>query len=279
MTGAIGIPNLELNDGTQLPALGFGTYRLNGPSAVTAIETAIERGYRLLDSAVNYRNEKEVGEAVAHAGDATDSLVVTTKIPGRDHGYDETMRSFEGSVERLGRIDLYLIHWPMPRHERYVDTWRAMVELQAQGKVRSIGVSNFTERHLRAVVDVTGVVPAVNQIELHPRFPQQELRRVHDELGVVTESWSPFGEGRTFTEDAVMKPARKYGRTPAQIVLRWHVQLGAVPLPKTGSESRQRENADVFDFALTEAEMAAITLLGKPNGRLWGGDPDTNEEM
>ncbi len=279
MTAEISIPTLELNDATRLPALGFGTYRLNGPTAVTAIEHAVEVGYRLLDSAVNYRNEREVGEAIAHAGSATDALVVTTKIPGRDHGYDETMRSFEGSIERLGRVDLYLIHWPMPRHERYVDTWRAMVELQAQGRVRSIGVSNFTERHLREIVDVTGVVPAVNQVELHPRYPQVELRRVHDELGIVTESWSPFGEARAFAEDAVTKPALKYGRTPAQIVLRWHVQLGAVPLPKSGTEDRQRENADVFDFALTEAEMAAITSLGRPDGRLWGGDPDTNEEM
>jgi diketogulonate reductase-like aldo/keto reductase len=182
-------------------------------------------------------------------------------------------------VQRLGRVDLYLIHWPNPRRGRYLDTWRAMVDLQRAGRVRSIGVSNFTEQHLREVIDATGVVPAVNQIELHPHFPQQRLREVHAELGIVTESWSPFGEGRTFAEAAVSAPAARYGKTPAQVVLRWHVQLGALPLPKSADAERQRQNLGVFDFALTDDEMDAITALGRPDGRLWGGDPETNEEM
>jgi len=189
------------------------------------------------------------------------------------------MQSFEGSLRKLGRIDLYLIHWPNPRHGRYLDAWRAMVELQRQGRVRSIGVSNFTERHLREVADLTGVMPSVNQVELHPEFPQADLRRVHAELGVLTESWSPLGEGKTFDHPAVTGPAAAHGRTPAQIVLRWHLQLGAVPLPKAASAARQRENLDIFDFTLSDAEMKAITGLGRPDGRLWGGDPETNEEM
>ena len=273
------VPDLVLNDGSSLPALGFGTWDLRGAEAARSVAGALGSGYRLIDSAVNYRNEREVGRPVAEAPALADSVVVTTKVPGRDHGYDETIRSFEGSLERLGRVDFYLIHWPNPRHGRYIDTWRAMVELQRQGRVRSIGVSNFTEKHLREVADATGVMPAVNQIELHPHFPQNELRRVHAGLGVVTESWSPFGEAKSFGEPAITKPAAKYGRTPAQIVLRWHIELGAVPLPKSANADRQRENLEVFDFALTESEVDAITALGRPDGRLWGGDPETNEEM
>jgi 2,5-diketo-D-gluconate reductase A len=252
---------------------------LRGAQATRSVASALEVGYRLIDSAVNYRNESEVGRAIADASVLADSLVVTTKVPGRDHGYDETMRSLEGSLDRLGRVDLYLIHWPNPRRGGYVDTWRAMVELQRQGRVRSIGVSNFTEQHLYDVIDATGVVPAVNQVELHPHFPQQELRKVHADLGIVTESWTPLGEAKAFGDPAVTEPARKHGKTPAQVVLRWHVQLGTIPIPKATHADRQRENVDVFDFELTEAEMEAITTLGRPDGRLWGGDPETNEEL
>ncbi len=273
------IPNLQLNDGASLPALGFGTWDLRDSAASWSVAGALDFGYRLIDSAVNYENETPVGRAVAERVDLADSVIVTTKVPGRDHGYDETLRSFEGSLERLGRIDLYLIHWPNPRRGRYLDAWRAMVDLQRQGRVRSIGVSNFTERHLHEAADATGVMPAVNQIELHPFFPQNELRTVHAELGVATESWSPLGEGKSFTHPAVAGVARKYGRTPAQIVLRWHVEMGAVPLPKSADRARQVENANIFDFALTESEAAAISALGQPGGRLWGGDPMINEEM
>jgi diketogulonate reductase-like aldo/keto reductase len=273
------IPTLELNDATSLPAIGFGTYPLRGKSAETSVVDALDVGYLLIDTAVNYGNEAEVGRAVAGVYERADPIVVTTKIPGRDHGYDATMRSAEQSLDRLGRIDLYLIHWPMPRLRLFVDTWKAMVELQAQGRVRSIGVSNFTERHLTEIIDATGVVPAVNQVELHPELPQTALRRFHAEHEIVTESWSPLGEARTFTAPAVVEPSRKYDKTPAQIVLRWHVQLGAVPLPKSGRATRRRENADVFDFSLTDSEMFTITALGDSGGRLWGGDPDTNEEL
>ncbi len=273
------IPNVQLNDGASLPALGFGTWDLRGAAASQSVAGALEHGYRLIDSAVNYGNEREVGRAVAERTDLGDSVVVTTKLPGRDHGYDQTLRSFEGSLERLGRVDLYLIHWPNPRRGRYVDTWRAMVELQLQGRVRTIGVSNFTEQHLHQVADATGVMPAVNQIELHPHFSQAALCRVHRELGILTESWSPLGEGKSFGEASIAGPATKYGRTPAQIVLRWHIQLGVIPLPKSANPARQAENAGIFDFALTESEVAAISALSQPDGRLWGGDPMTNEEM
>lgn len=271
------IPSVPLNDGTNLPTLGFGTWDLRGSDAEFSVADALTSGYRLIDSAVNYENESEVGRAVAASW--VSDVVVTTKVPGRDHGYDETVRSFEHSLSRLGRIDLYLIHWPNPRRGKYLDTWRAMVDLQRDGRVRSIGVSNFTEQHLREAIDATGVVPAVNQIELHPHLPQKRMRQVHAEHGIVTESWSPFGEGRTFADPAVTGPATRYGKTPAQVVLRWHLQLGAVPLPKSGDAKRRQQNLEVFDFSLTDDEVAAISALGRPAGRLWGGDPETNEEL
>ena len=275
----LSIPDVPLNDGKTLPALGFGTYGLNDNAAISSVTDAIEVGYLLVDSAVNYGNEAEVGRSVANKPEVAESVIVTTKLPGRDHGYDATMRSFEESMKRLDRVDLYLIHWPMPRLGRFVDSWRAMVELQRAGRVRSIGVSNFTQRHLREIVDATGVVPAVNQIELHPEFPQAEMRAVHAELGIVTESWSPLGEDHSFAHPAVTEPAHKYGKTCAQVILRWHVELGCVPIPKSGDPHRRRANAQVFDFSLTEGEVAAISALGRPDGRLWGGDPDTNEEF
>jgi diketogulonate reductase-like aldo/keto reductase len=273
----LSIPEVSLNDGSSMPALGFGTYDLNGDDAIRGVTDAIEVGYHLIDSAVNYGNESEVGRAIGSK--PHDSVVVTTKVPGRDHGYDETLRSFQGSLERLGRIDLYLIHWPMPRLGKYVDSWRAMVDLQRDGLVRSIGVSNFTARHLDAVIEATGVLPAVNQVELHPEFPQTELREVHRQLGICTESWTPLGDNHVFARPEITEPAQKYGKSSAQIVLRWHIELGAVPIPKSADPSRRRANAQVFDFSLTEAEVAAISALGRPDGRLWGGDPDTNEEL
>jgi 2,5-diketo-D-gluconate reductase A len=276
------IPTYTLNDGTPLPAIGFGTYPLRGPEGVEAIRSAIDAGYRLIDTAVNYENESEVGDAIKASGADRSALVVTSKIPGRHHAYDDAVASVEGSLRRLGleRLDLSLIHWPNPSRGLYVEAWRALVDLRERGLVRSIGVSNFTEAHLERIVAETGVSPAVNQIELHPYFPQAAMREVHERLGIRTESWSPLGKRQApFAEPPVAEAARAHGVEPGQVILRWHVQLGAVAIPKSADPARQRTNLDVFGFELSEAEMAAITALERPGGRLFGGDPDTHEEM
>ena len=276
------IPTYTLNDGTALPAIGFGTYPLTGEEGIAAIQSALEVGYRLLDTAVNYRNEQEVGEAIRRSGIPREQVQVASKVPGRDHGYDDAVRSVHQSLERLGTdyLDLHLIHWPNPRVGRYVDAWRALVDLREQGLVRSIGVSNFTAEHLTRIIDETGVTPSVNQIELHPYFPQVEMRQVDEKLGIRTESWSPLGKRQApFQEPPVAAAAERYGVTPGQVILRWQVQLGALPIPKSATPERQRQNLDVFGFELTDDEVAAITALGRHDGRLFGGDPDTHEEM
>lgn len=273
------IPTVTLNDGTTFPELGLGTYNLRGEDGTAAIVSAIENGYRLLDSAVNYENEAEVGEAARRSG-IRDKLIVTTKVPGRDHGYDDTIRSAGESLDRLGldRIDLYLIHWPNPSQGKFVDTFRAMIALQGEGKVGSIGVSNFTEPMLTRLIDETGVTPAVNQVELHPYFPQAALRAFHEAHGIRTESWSPLARrSELLTEQVIGDIAAAHGVTPTQAVLRWHTQLGSTPIPKSASPERQIENADVFGFELTDAQVAAVS--GLERGRLWDGDPDTHEEM
>jgi 2,5-diketo-D-gluconate reductase A len=276
------IPTYTLNDGSTFPAIGFGTYPLADDEAVTAIVSAVEAGYRLLDTAVNYDNEESVGAAVKASGLPREELLVCSKIPGRHHGYDDAVASTHASLERLGLdyLDLHLIHWPNPSQDRYVEAWRALVDLREQGLVRTIGVSNFTEAHLQRIIDATGVTPAVNQIELHPSFPQVEMRAVHERLGIRTESWSPLGKREApFEEPAVVEAAEAHDVTPGQVILRWQVQLGAVPIPKSATPERQRQNLDVFSFELTDEEVAAITALGRPDGRLFGGDPDTHEEM
>jgi diketogulonate reductase-like aldo/keto reductase len=273
-------PSVGLADGHTIPALGLGTYGMDGDEGAAQVAGAIESGYRLLDTALNYGNEGAVGEAIRRVDVPRDELVVTTKLPGRHHGYEEALASFEESRATLGVdvVDLYLIHWPLPRVDKYVDAFRAFVKLQEGGLVRSVGVSNFTEAHLQRLADETGVVPVVNQVELHPYFPQAELRAVHERMGIVTESWSPLAkQSELLTESVVTEIARAHGKTPTQVVLRWHVQLGAVPVPKSADPGRQRENLDVFDFELTEAEVVAIS--GLERGRLWDGDPETHEEF
>jgi diketogulonate reductase-like aldo/keto reductase len=271
-----------LNDGTTLPRVGFGTYPLSGEAGVAAILSALEVGYRLLDTAVNYGNEEEVGEALRRSGLPRDEVLLATKVPGRDHAYDRAVASVEGSLRRLGvdRVDLALIHWPNPSQGLYAEAWRALVDLRERGLVRSIGVSNFTEEHLAQVIDATGVTPAVNQLELHPLFPQEEMRTVHARLGILTEAWSPLGKRQApLAEPAVTGPAERYGVTPGQVILRWHLQLGCLPIPKSADPARQRSNLDLDGFELTDTEVAAITALGRPDGRLFGGDPETHEEM
>ncbi|MFV0634495.1 aldo/keto reductase [Demequina sp.] len=279
-------PERTLNDGHQIPGIGFGTYPLKEDEAHAAITSALDVGYRLLDSAVNYGNEAEVGKAArdwlsANGVDASE-LTIQTKLPGRHHDYDSALASGLESRERLGvdRIDVLLIHWPNPITNKFREAWRALVELQHRDVVRTIGVSNFTADHLEAIVDDTGVTPAINQIELHPYFIQEDMRATNAERGILTQSWSPLGKRQApFGEPAVADAAAAHGVTPAQAILRWQVQLGNVPLPKSATAERQATNLDVFGFELTEAQMAAISALTRADGRLFDGDPATHEEM
>ena len=276
------VPTYTLNDGNTLPAVGFGTYPLRGEDGIGSLLSALEVGYRLLDTAVNYENEAEVGEALRRSGLPRDQVQVASKLPGRHHAYDEAVASVKGSLERLGLdyLDLHLIHWPNPSVGKYAEAWRALVDLREQGLVRSIGVSNFTEAHLTEIIDATGVTPVVNQVELHPRFPQAEMRAVHERLGIRTEAWSPMGKRNAPLEEPVVtQAAERLGVTPGQVILRWHVQLGSLPIPKSSNAERQRQNLDVFGFELSDDEVAAVSALADPDGRLFGGDPDTHEEM
>ena len=280
MAEALAVPTLSLNDGTAFPAVGLGTYKLNGDEGTTAVLSALDTGYRLLDTALNYANEGAVGRAVRETDVPRSDILVTSKLPGRHHGYEETLASFEESRTNLGldHIDLYLIHWPLPRIDKYVESFKAFAKLRDDGLVTSIGVSNFTKEHLERVRDETGIVPAVNQVELHPYFPQAALRAVHADLGIVTESWSPIGkQSELLTEGVILEVAKAHEVSPTQVVVRWHVQIGAIPLPKSGDAGRQRENLDVFGFELTDEEVARIS--GLERGRLWDGDPETHEEF
>ncbi|MFE0524813.1 aldo/keto reductase [Streptomyces sp. NPDC058954] len=275
----VSIPTHTLNDGTRLPAVGLGTWPMSDAEAQRAVAEALGLGYRLVDTATNYRNESGVGLGIARGGVPREEIVVTTKLPGRDHGYEETLASFEDSRRRLGLeyVDLYLIHWPLPRVDRYVDSWRAMIKLREDGLVRSIGVSNFTPGHIERLEKETGVLPSVNQIELHPLFPQEELRAFHTAKGIVTESWSPLGRGSDLLDDPALVPiAEDLGVTPGQVVLRWHIQLGAVPIPKSSDAGRQRANLDVFGFELDAGQMRAVA--DRAHRRL-GGDPEVHEEF
>ena len=274
------IPTLDLNDGASIPQVGLGTYAMRETEGVDAIVTGIEAGYRLLDTAVNYENEREVGQAITDSRVGRDQLFITSKIPGRHHGFDEAIASTEESLARLGleRLDLHLIHWPNPSVGKYVDTWRGLVELRKRGLVTSIGVSNFTKEMLAELIAETGVTPAVNQIELHPYFPQGELIAFHESLGVQTESWSPlYRDQGLFAEAPIAEAAAAHSVAPAQVVLRWHLEVGSLPIPKSANPERQRVNADIFDFTLTPAEVEAISALER--GRMKGRDPLTHEEM
>lgn len=279
-------PLIDLNDGSQIPAIGFGTYPLVGDEGYRAVRSALDAGYRLIDSAVNYENEGTVGKAIRdflkESGTDRSEITVQTKLPGRHHDTMRAVRSGQESAARLGldQIDVLLIHWPNPITGKYREAWRGLVELRNQGVVRSIGVSNFTEQHLADIIADSGVTPVLNQIELHPHFVQEAQRAEHARLGVVTQSWSPLGKRNpAYEEPAVAAAAAEHGVTPAQVILRWHIQLGAIPLPKSATPTRQRENLDIFGFELSQEHVDAITALTRENGRLFGGDPTTHEEM
>ncbi|MGA7835192.1 MAG: aldo/keto reductase [Acidimicrobiales bacterium] len=273
------IPTRRLADGRSIPVLGFGTYPMNDDEAAIAVSTALDLGYRLIDTASLYGNEVGVGRGIVRSGVDRSEVFVTTKLRGGDHGFDETHAGLRASLARLDLdyVNLYLIHWPLPRVNKYVDSWRAMIELRDEGLVRSIGVSNFTEAHLGRLKSETGVVPVVNQIELHPAWSQGHLREVDSRNDIVTESWSPLGRGLPLERyPAVAEAARNHGVTPAQAVLRWHLQLGALPIPKASSIEHQRENLDVFGFELSKDEMSALGAIEQVR---MDEDPEVFEEF
>ncbi|GAB3182249.1 aldo/keto reductase [Streptomyces incanus] len=270
------VPPITLNNGVAMPQLGFGVRQVPDAEAETAVAAALEAGYRSIDTAAVYGNEEGTGRAVAASGVPREDLFVTTKLWNDDQGYDATLRGFDTSLSRLGLdyVDLYLIHWPTPARDRYLDTYRAFEKLYAEGRVRAIGVSNFLPEYLERLLDETSVVPAVNQIELHPHLQQPAARKYHAERGIATEAWSPLGQGKGLLEvPAIVAIARKHGRTPAQVVLRWHLQLGNVVIPKSVTPSRIKENIDVFGFSLDAEDLAAISALDED--RRLGSDPAT----
>lgn len=268
-------PSIKLNDGNSIPQVGLGVWQTPPEDTERAAATALDAGYRHIDTAAAYGNEREVGQAVAKSGLAREDVFVTTKLWNSDQGYDSTLKAFDASMQRLGTdyLDLYLIHWPVPANDAYVDTFKAFAHLRDQGRIRSIGVSNFEPEHLRKLIDATGIVPAVNQIELHPRLQQHELRELHAQLGIATEAWSPLGQGSLLTNPAVTAVAEAHGKTSAQVLIRWHIQLGNIVIPKSVTPERIVSNFDVFDFELSEQEMASISSLG--DGTRLGPDPRT----
>ncbi|MFI8182741.1 aldo/keto reductase [Actinacidiphila glaucinigra] len=268
-------PDITLNNGVTMPQLGFGVFQVPDADTAAAVTSALESGYRSIDTAAIYGNEAGVGQALAASGVARDELFVTTKLWNGEQGYDSTLAAFDASLAKLGldHVDLYLIHWPAPARDTYLDTWRAFEKIHAEGRARAIGVSNFQPAHLQRLIDNSDVVPAVNQVELHPQLQQAELRAFHARHGIATEAWSPLAQGAVLRDPVVTGIAGRLDRTPAQVILRWHLQLGNVVIPKSVTPERIRQNIDVFDFALSDADIAAITALD--SGTRIGPDPDT----
>ncbi|KXO94912.1 oxidoreductase [Tsukamurella pulmonis] len=268
------VPNVKLNNGTPIPQLGFGVWQVPDDGARDAVAEALRVGYRSIDTAKVYENEAGTGRAIAESGLARDEVFLTTKLWNSDQGFDETLRAFDGSLERLGTdyVDLYLIHWPVLEYDRYVDTFKAFQRIRDEGRAKAIGVSNFTVEALRRVIDETGETPTVNQIELHPGLPQDELRAFHAEHGIATEAWSPLGQGESLKDPVITEVAAAHGVTPAQAILRWHLQLGNVVIPKSVTPARIAENFDVFGFELSADEVARISAV--PGQRI-GPDPAT----
>ncbi|MFE0687327.1 aldo/keto reductase [Streptomyces xiamenensis] len=270
------VPHVTLNNGEEIPQLGFGVWQVPDDQATDVVSSALEAGYRHIDTAASYHNEVGTGKALAASGLPREELFVTTKLRNADHGYDDALRAIDVSLEKLGLeyVDLYLIHWPTPMYDQYVEAWKAMEHIYGEGKAKAIGVSNFRPAHLRRVIDEGTIVPAINQIELHPNFSQAESRGVHAELGVATEAYSPLGSGKGLLDDPKLAEiGAKHGRTPAQVVLRWHLQLGNVVIPKSVTPARIKENIDVFGFELDADDIAAIAALDT-NTRV-GSDPET----
>ncbi|MFP3467484.1 aldo/keto reductase [Leifsonia sp. SIMBA_070] len=268
------IPQLTLNDGNRIPQLGFGVYKIPEAETADAVLTALEAGYRHIDTAAFYANERGVGDGVRRSGLDRSEVFVTSKVWWTDNGYESTLRSFDASLERLGfdTVDLFLIHWPAPQSDRYVETWRALERVREEGRARSIGVANFHTHHLDRLAAETDTVPAVNQVELHPWLPQQRVRQYDAAHGIVTEAWSPLARGRILGDPTLDRLAAKHAVTPAQVVIRWQLQLGNVVIPKSTSPERIRSNLDVFGFELDGDDLAAIAAL--ESGERTGKDPD-----
>jgi diketogulonate reductase-like aldo/keto reductase len=269
------VPDLNLNDGNRMPQLGFGVFLVPEDETAPAVQYALQTGYRSIDTAAAYGNEVGVRNALFTSELDRGDIFITTKLANGNHGRHNAPRAFEESLDKLGGgyIDLYLIHWPIPHKGLYVETWEALCELQREERVRSIGVSNFQVEHLERIIDATGVVPAVNQIELHPHLQQLELRRLHEERGIRTEAWSPLGKAQFLDDPTIQRIASVHGRTPAQVVLRWHIQLGNIVIPKSVTPSRIEENFNVFDFELSDEDMHAMFELDREERT--GPDPDT----
>jgi 2,5-diketo-D-gluconate reductase A len=269
------VPGIELNNGTTIPQLGFGVFQIDPSDTAEAVTTALEAGYRHIDTAQMYGNEAEVGEAIAKSDIPRDQLWITTKCNNSNHGYDDAQSALDESLQKMGLdfVDLYLIHWPLPGKDLYVDTWKGFEQAQSDGKVRTIGVSNFQPHHLDRLLDETETVPAVNQIELHPRMQQAGLRSYHERHGIRTEAWSPIGQGKGLLDaPELTEIAQAHGKSPAQVVLRWHVQIGNIVFPKSSTAERVRENYAIFDFELGDDEVEKINGMEKAE-RL-GPDPD-----
>jgi 2,5-diketo-D-gluconate reductase A len=266
---------LRLNDGHSIPTLGLGIWQVPADGTAKTVASALRMGYRLIDGAAIYGNEQGLGDGLRDSGVPRDEVFVTTKVWNSDQGHDTTLRAVEASLARLrlDRVDLCLIHWPCPAQDRYVDTWRALIRLQGEGRVRSIGVSNFHAPHLERLVGETGVIPVLNQIELNPRLQQAPLRDLHDRMGIVTQSWTPLGQGRSFDAAPVRAVAERTGKSPAQVILRWHLELGLSVIPRSTRTAGLAENRDLFDFALDPEEMAG--MAGLDEGARSGPDPMT----
>jgi len=269
-------PHLTFNDGLSIPQIGLGVWQTPNDVAVQAVETALKTGYRHVDTAAVYQNETGVGEGLRASGVARGEIFLTTKVWNDDQGYDQTLRAMDASLDRLGTdyVDLYLIHWPSAYRGKFVDTWKALIRLREEGKAKSIGVSNFEGDYLEEIIAATGVTPALNQIQLHPRFQQRGMRAKHEKLGILTESWSPLGQGKLLDNALVAGIAARHGKSPAQVIIRWHLDMGFIVIPKSVTPSRIVENFQVFDFTLSEEDKAALAGLDAADGRI-GSDPLT----
>jgi len=276
MPSKTSVPSLRLNTGAEIPQLGFGTFQIPPGDTAKTVGLALDAGYRGIDTAAAYGNEKGVGRAVADADLSREEMFVATKLWNDNHGRQTALREFDATLARLGLeyVDLYLIHWPVPSQDLYVETWQALQEIHADGRARAIGVSNFEVAHLERLLDETEVVPAVNQIELHPRLQQPELREFHSEHGILTEAWSPLAQGELLDDPAVAEIAEAHGRTPAQVILRWHVEIGNVVIPKSVTPERIQENIEVFDFELTAKQLERFAGLDSGDGRV-GPHPES----